>query len=229
MRTNNSLYTICFATILASLCGLLTAGAKEILAPWQARHVDAERARAVLEVLGIKAPADTAELAGVYNRFVIAEKIGDMHIYERIVPHAQMQGKPQIVAWAIPFSGRGYINKMEGLVSIDAKTSLIQDVVFTELRETPNYGMKINQPEFRARFRGKDPFDAIGRRRGIFLVKPGQAKEQNEIDAIAGATETSKALQNILNSALDQFDKTMEAEPGRRESPRTRAWRGGRQ
>ncbi|MBI5726109.1 MAG: FMN-binding protein [Planctomycetes bacterium] len=201
MRTSGSLYTICFATLLAALCGLLTGGAKKYLKPHQDRHMDAVKAKAMLEVMGLKIPANSGELAETYNRHIMVTRYGDLDIYERIVPETRWARRPQVVAWAVPFAGQGYINRIEGLISFDLQKQTIKDIVFTSISETPGLGMKANLPEFRARFRGIS-IDAIYKADGVKLVKPGTARQPNEIDAIAGASMTSKSLERMINEAF---------------------------
>ena len=70
----------------------------------------------------------------------------------------------------------------------------ITGIAFVTLNETPGFGMKADEAAFKDQFIGKNAFELV-------YVKTG-ATEENEIDAISGATVTTKAVTGAVNAGL---------------------------
>lgn len=70
----------------------------------------------------------------------------------------------------------------------------ITGIAFVTLNETPGFGMKANEAAFKDQFVGKNAFELV-------YVKTGAAAE-DEIDAISGATITTKAVTGAVNAGL---------------------------
>jgi len=73
----------------------------------------------------------------------------------------------------------------------------IQNIVVLEQKETPGLGTKIKDEKFLKQFRNKNP--------SSFNVKV--TKDGGEIDALTGATITSRAFGDALQMAYDEFVK----------------------
>jgi Na+-translocating ferredoxin:NAD+ oxidoreductase subunit G len=71
----------------------------------------------------------------------------------------------------------------------------IEDIVVLEQKETPGLGTKMKGDKFLRQFRGKDPaaFDL------------NVAKDGGEVDALAGATISSRAFTEAAREAYDTF------------------------
>ena len=70
----------------------------------------------------------------------------------------------------------------------------ITGIAFVTLNETPGFGMKADEAAFKDQFIGKNAIELV-------YVKTG-ATEENEIDAISGATVTTKAVTGAVNAGL---------------------------
>ena len=68
----------------------------------------------------------------------------------------------------------------------------------TSISETPGLGMKVEDEDFYSQFEGKLIDD-------IFTVVKNTPAADNEIEAISGATISSKAVTNGVNAALTYF------------------------
>lgn len=88
------------------------------------------------------------------------------------------------------FSGR--INLIVGFY-IDGA---IKDFVITDHKETPGLGSKINDAKFKKQFNGFNP------RKRIFKVR----QDGGEIDAVTGATISSRAVVGAIQRAVDAFN-----------------------
>ncbi len=75
-----------------------------------------------------------------------------------------------------------------------SKAGIIQGIAFTSLTETAGLGMKAADPGFVGQFLDKDV-------RKFSVTKTGAASE-DQIDAISGATITSKAVTNAVNAGI---------------------------
>ena len=104
-----------------------------------------------------------------------------------------------------PVYGAGLWGPIWGYVAMDASLTHIVGAYFDHASETPGLGGKIkDDPSFRAAFAGKTlnmagskPFE---------IVKGGApAGQTNAIDAISGATMTSKGLEAAINNWLGAY------------------------
>jgi len=132
----------------------------------------------------------------------------------------------KIVAAAIPFSGIGFWALIRGFLAVTPDFKEVLGIVFTEQKETPGLGGRIMEPQFLARFNrparqaeGKQPLVAAPPAAGasyIYIGRgeptgPGDPRYARSVDAITGATQTSLALEKILNQNLRRFYAAREA------------------
>ena len=106
----------------------------------------------------------------------------------------------------IPVYGAGLWGPVWGYIAFESDLNTIAGAYFDHESETPGLGGKIkDDPSFRAQFKGKsvDFADA----KGIFNIVKGGAPEgkANAIDAITGATMTSKGLNAAINVWLEAY------------------------
>ena len=82
-------------------------------------------------------------------------------------------------------------------VGIDTEGT-VTGIAFTELNETAGMGMRVDEPEFKSQFAGvsTDSFT---------LNKSGNASADNDINTVSGASTTSGAVVNAVNTALSFY------------------------
>lgn len=78
---------------------------------------------------------------------------------------------------------------------------VIQNMAVLEQKETPGLGTKMKDDKFIAQFRGKNP--------STFNVMP--TKDQGDVDALTGATITTRAFGEAVQMAYDEFIKNNNA------------------
>jgi len=100
-----------------------------------------------------------------------------------------------LAGWVVKASGQGYADKIELLVGFDSKIEKITGLFILSQKETPGLGNKIVSEEWRGQFINKEIKSPLN------LVKRG-AKGLSEIDAISGATISSKSTTNIVNTVI---------------------------
>lgn len=72
----------------------------------------------------------------------------------------------------------------------------IKDFIITDHKETPGLGSKINEPKF------KKQFDRFNPNKRVFKVR----QDGGEIDAVTGATISSRAVISAIQRAVDAFN-----------------------
>ena len=101
--------------------------------------------------------------------------------------------------YAIPASGPGFQDTIVLLYGYRMDTERIVGMQVLESRETPGLGDKIfKDAEFVAEF------ESLEVQPGIVLVKGGSSAA-NEVDAITGATISSRAVVRIINKANENW------------------------
>jgi len=90
--------------------------------------------------------------------------------------------------------GPGLWGEITATVGFDASLERLTGVDFLSQSETPGLGARITESWFREQFRGK---------RGPFTTVPeGEPSQENQFDAITGATLTSNYVKSILNDTV---------------------------
>lgn len=114
----------------------------------------------------------------------------------------------------IPVYGAGLWGPVWGYLAFDASLQNIVGAYFDHESETPGLGGKIkDDPSFRAQFVGKK-VDFSDSKAPFSIVKGGApADKANAIDAITGATMTSKGLDAAINTWLKAYEKYLCSAP----------------
>ncbi|SDZ32072.1 electron transport complex protein RnfG [Proteiniborus ethanoligenes] len=109
-------------------------------------------------------------------------------------------GSGQLTGYTIKTVSKGYGGEIEIItgISIDGKVTGMKVVSHSE---TPGLGANATKPEFQNQFLEKLTSPSIA------VVK--SAPKENEIQAIAGATITSKSVSDGVNIALDVFNNKL--------------------
>ncbi|MFK5987145.1 MAG: RnfABCDGE type electron transport complex subunit G [Pseudomonadota bacterium] len=118
----------------------------------------------------------------------------------------------QFVGYAIQGAGPGFQDTIKLLFGYQRKGSKILGMEVLDSRETPGLGDKIYKDlNFVNEFKNLPIDDEIK------AVKIGKKTQPNEIDAITGATISSKAIVKIINIAFKKWDRQLPklgVEPG---------------
>ena len=102
----------------------------------------------------------------------------------------------ELVGWALDSSGGGFVDKIRLVVGIDPAGEKIVGLKVIENVETPGLGNKIQNPEWTGQYIGLDTS------REIKVQKRPPSEGANEIQAITGATWSSRYVTDIVNAAL---------------------------
>ncbi len=225
MNTNGNTYTIVYSTIIVVLVAAILAFASSALKPMQDANIKAETISQMLDAAGIQAkdtPTTNEQILDKYaetvtEAFVIdldGKKIKDLSIDRKNLElqddlKAQntniKNGKDALLpvyefnngTTVIPVYGAGLWGPVWGYVAFKEDLKTIAGAYFDHASETPGLGAKIkDDPSFRALFQGKT---ADFQAEPAFAIVKG-ASAANEVDAITGATMTSKGLSAAIGT-----------------------------
>jgi len=110
-----------------------------------------------------------------------------------------------IKGFAFPIAGPGFWGPISGMVALSPDASKIIGIAFYKHSETPGLGGRVSEDWFTEQFVGI-PVHTIENNKKIFTLKPaGTGEAPNELDAITGATGTSRGVEGFVNKELDYF------------------------
>lgn len=193
------LYPILFILVLCGLCAAVVTAARSAWRSDYELNLQFDRTAAILTALGLAEPGQlTPDRArDLFHRHVTVGGSERMPVYE-----ARSDG--EVSAYAFEVIGAGHWGEMRGVVGLEPDKTTIRSVRIYRQEETPGVGAKVAGDEYLARFAGKVIRDASGEP-GLTLIRQGSADAPDEIDAMTGATKTSKALVGVINQAIQEF------------------------
>ena len=110
--------------------------------------------------------------------------------------------KGRIKVLILPVRGYGLWSTLYGFLALKGDFSTIQGLTFYEQKETPGLGGEVDNPRWKAQWHNKSILSASGAL-DIHVVKVGTntnpEKEKHQVDAISGATLTSRGVDNLVN------------------------------
>jgi Na+-transporting NADH:ubiquinone oxidoreductase subunit C len=194
-----------FAAVLAGLLGVVVAGAAAGLSPRIAHNAELERRQHVLSAAGI---ATTRAQVDASYRERISEDVVMLGGVERVV--YVVRGMDD-TAFIVPVEGPGLWGPIRGYLALDPMATVVRGVTFYSHRETPGLGAQIAEPRWAARWRGKSIRDRRGVLAGVRIVRDARAADPYAVDAITGATLTSRAVETLVRTSLEAYRPYLEA------------------
>ncbi len=107
----------------------------------------------------------------------------------------------ELVGYAFVAEGSGYQGIIKIMVGINPELEKLTGIDILESVETPGLGAKITQDDFKSQFKG------ISVSPGIEYIKAKKPENPNEIQAITGATVSSRSVVNILNTTIREIEE----------------------
>lgn len=199
VNTNSNVYTIVYATVLVIIVALLLAVVANALKPLQDKNVALDTKKQILASLNER-NLDNQTSEETYNAQVTevtCEKCG-LKWFE-----ANIEGEKKYV---LPIEGAGLWGGIWGYIALNDDKNTIYGAYFDHSSETPGLGGEIKTEKFQAQFAGKHILDAEGQFVGLGVMKAGQTAEgMEQVDAISGATITSKGVQTMIHDAIEAY------------------------
>lgn len=126
-----------------------------------------------------------------------AKRIEEIKINDDTV-YRLYNAEDKLFAYAFIAEGQGYQGKIKMLSVIDSSLQTLEGIEVIESVETPGLGARIQEDFF------KKQFKALAVTPAIEYLKDTPQKG-NQIQAITGATVSSKAVVNILNKRIKRL------------------------
>ncbi len=118
---------------------------------------------------------------------------------ERAKVYKALSEAGECVGWSFNASGQGFADKIELVIAVDGRFEKIAGFNVLASSETPGFGDQIKSSYYRGQFIGA-PAEKLD------LIKSGDAgKIDSEIVSITGATVSSEAVIQIINTYLLQI------------------------
>lgn len=130
------------------------------------------------------------------------KKKEDAKLPENILELNEAKLGNDTIGYAIKIQTKGYGGKIDLMVGI-SKEGKVEGIKILNQSETPGLGANSTNPSFYSQYKGKS-ID-----RDIEVVKTTPSKD-NEIQAITGATITSRAVTSAVNEAVKYYKSELE-------------------
>ena len=103
-------------------------------------------------------------------------------------------------------SAKGYGGDVSVMTAVKPDGTIAGVAILDVSGETPGLGQNAAKESFYSQY--------AGLKKGVSLLKNGAKAENNEVDAVTGATITSTAVTRAVNAARDDFEKVKGATVG---------------
>jgi len=193
---NSNLFQAWLVLLLATVFGTALAGIQAKLGPIiEANKINETMEKIPALVLGEDAAAKLLAqktALSIHPRTIEVErnKITKFYtVYDVLFKDGSRAG------YVTKASGQGYADKIEVLLGLDANTDTLTGLFILDQKETPGLGNRILEKPWRDQFVNKLSSNRL-------VVVKTKARKQNEIDAISGATISSRSVTEIVNKTI---------------------------
>ncbi|HCW89433.1 MAG TPA: Na(+)-translocating NADH-quinone reductase subunit C [Marinobacter sp.] len=108
----------------------------------------------------------------------------------------------------LPIHGYGLWSTLYGFISLKGDANTIEGLGFYQHAETPGLGGEVDNPRWKAQWEGKVVYGEDMTEPQIRLVKGGvnenTRNREHKVDALSGATLTSRGVENLVNYWLGE-------------------------
>jgi Na+-transporting NADH:ubiquinone oxidoreductase subunit C len=120
----------------------------------------------------------------------------------KVVPVYLVKSNNKVDTIILPIHGKGLFSTLYGFVALEADKQTVVGLKFYEQGETPGLGGEVDNPRWLALWGGKKLLNAKGEP-ALSLVK-SIPKNEYEVDALSGATMTTRGVQDMLDYWLSE-------------------------
>ncbi len=206
----NSLVQAWLVLLLATGFGISLAAVQMTLGPKiEQNKINETREKVPLLVLGKDLAAKMAEenqSLVVTPRQVTVQKKGRTSYY----PVLETRYQGILRGWVVKVKGQGYADVIELLVGLSPDLDAITGLFVLDQKETPGLGNKIITDKWRNQFIGKPT------RTALRVVKSG-AEKRNDINAVTGATISSKSVTMMINRVVSDLSTQLTSAPAEKQ------------
>ncbi|MEM8310014.1 Na(+)-translocating NADH-quinone reductase subunit C, partial [Morganella morganii] len=156
-------------------------------------------------------PLKAAKDPALSEALPAAEDIASIKRRERYTTVYLVETDGKLDTLILPVRGYGLWSTLYGFLALKGDLNTVAGFGFYQHGETPGLGGEVDNPKWKALWVGKTLYDAQGDL-AVQIIKgsvdPQSAKATHQVDGLAGATLTSKGVDNLLHFWLgkDGFD-----------------------
>ncbi len=245
MNTNSNTYTVIYTTILVVIVAAILAFAASALRQKQQDNMDLAKMKTIMLAANMGQTPDGnvdkgADFKKLYtdhitNAFAIDAEgnvLDGVDAFKDIDLKSQYSNLKKGLDVKLPvyectmddgrkvnilaMYGAGLWGAIWGYVAVEDDNETVSGAIFDHASETPGLGAKIAEPAFYTQFRGKKLSDA-GQFSSVKVIKGGANGSANGVDAISGATMTSKAVSTSLEQWLGAYKAFLTSRPAAKE------------
>ena len=190
---NSFMYPILFMTAVTAVFITVLAGLNFATADTIAYNQESELQQKILYIFDILPEGGKEkDIERLFNEKVIVKQWGELKGY------ALIQGG-QETAYAVPINGPGLWGSIIGYLGLNKDYTEIIGIEFVVQSETPGLGGRISENSYKEQFRG---IDILGKTENFIISSP---EPNSNVDAIAGATQTSASVVKLINEDIKLF------------------------
>jgi Na+-transporting NADH:ubiquinone oxidoreductase subunit C len=195
---NSFIYPIIFMALVTAVFITVLAGLNYVTADTIAFNQQKQLRQKILYIFDMVPDGGTdKDIERVFNENVIEKQWGDLKGY------ALVEGGQEI-GYAVPINGAGLWGSITGYVGLNKDYTEIIGIEFVTQSETPGLGGRISENSYKDQYRG---IDISGKTDNFIISSP---QPDSNVDAIAGATQTSAAVVKIVNENIKLFFREVE-------------------
>jgi Na+-transporting NADH:ubiquinone oxidoreductase subunit C len=195
---NSFIYPIIFMALVTAVFITVLAGLNYVTADTIAFNQQNQLRQKILYIFDMVPDGGTdKDIERVFNENVIEKQWGDLKGY------ALVEGGQEI-GYAVPINGAGLWGSITGYVGLNKDYTEIMGIEFVTQSETPGLGGRISENSYKDQYRG---IDISGKTDNFIISSP---QPDSNVDAIAGATQTSAAVVKIVNENIKLFFREVE-------------------
>tara|TARA_B110000196_G_scaffold44763_1_gene35067 strand:+ start:4330 stop:5046 length:717 start_codon:yes stop_codon:yes gene_type:complete len=228
MDRDSNRHTYLFAGIMVITIAFVLSFTSESLKELKLDNVKKEKMQNILSTVGVNVTRDESE--ALYNQYIIEELSlthnGDIDqevnafnikLALEIKKDLDNQRFPLYIAnldntkyYIIPLRGNGLWNAIWGYIALKEDINTIEGISFGHEAETAGLGAEITEDWFINSFNDEKILNSNGEFVGIYVSKSNNDpdnidKNDNEVDAISGATVTGDGVSDMIKERLENY------------------------
>jgi len=135
------------------------------------------------------------------------EDIASIKRRERFSTVYMVENNGELETLIIPVRGYGLWSTLYGFMAVKGDLNTVAGFGFYQHGETPGLGGEVDNPKWRNQWPGKELYDDSGKL-AVQIIKgsvdPQSPKVDHQVDGLAGATLTSKGVDNLIQFWMGQ-------------------------
>ena len=228
MNRDSNRHTYIFAGVMVIAIAFVLSFTSESLKDLKADNIKKEKMQNILSAVGINVTRDQS--GDLYNQYIVDElsltNIGEIdtsvsafniNLALEIKKDINTQRFPLYIAnvddnryYIIPLRGNGLWNAIWGYIALKGDRNTIKGVSFDHQAETAGLGAEITEDWFMNSFIDEKILNNDGEFVGVGVTKTNNDpentdKDDNEVDAISGATITGDGVSDMIKERLENY------------------------